>query len=114
MIKRLGLAGGTVMLAVLAACGGGGSDEPSSREPNTVELRDIEFKPEKLTVEAGTTVTWRFEDQGIPHDVVADDKSFKSEVQDSGQFQHTFDKPGTYKYVCTLHPGPMKGTIVVT
>ena len=102
----------------LGACGatdgGSGSPTPAGRpEPGTVILRDIEFKPEKITVKVGETVTWKFEDQGISHDVVADDDSFKSEVKDSGRFRHTFDKPGTYSYKCTLHPVQMKGTVVV-
>ena len=105
------------LVGVLGGCGSdsdtgsAGGDGPP--EPNTVELRDIEFKPEKLRVEVGDTVTWRFEDEGIAHDVVADDKSFKSEIKDSGTFEHTFEKAGTYNYFCSLHSGPMKGTIEV-
>jgi plastocyanin len=30
-----------------------------------------------------------------------------------GTFHHRFDEPGTYDYVCTLHPN-MTGTIEVT
>jgi plastocyanin len=107
-------------LALVAVAGCGGSSDGESAgpgeapEPNTVVLRDIAFKPKVLKVEAGTTVTWRFEDQGISHDVKAEDGSFASEVTDSGTFEHTFDEPGTYPYVCTLHATQMKGTIEVT
>lgn len=105
----------------LAACGGSDSDgagsdnkgEGAGPDRTTVVLKDIAFKPERLSVKAGEKVTWRFQDKGIPHNVVADDKSFKSEIMDSGLFRHTFEKPGTFGYVCTIHPG-MKGTIVVT
>jgi plastocyanin len=39
---------------------------------------------------------------------------FDSGVFDPGRsFTVRFDQPGTYTYVCTLHPG-MGGTIVVT
>jgi len=107
-----------VWVVLLGACGGpdagSGSPTPAGRpEPGTVILRDIEFKPDKVTVKVGDTVTWKFEDQGISHDVVADGESFKSEVKDSGTFRHTFDTPGTYAYKCSLHPVQMKGTVTV-
>jgi plastocyanin len=107
-----------VLIVLPGACGGtedgSGSPTPAGRpEPGTVILRDIEFKPATITVKAGDTVTWRFEDKGISHDVVADDESFKSEVQDSGRFRHTFDTPGTYTYKCSLHPTQMTGTVTV-
>lgn len=104
---------------VFSACGGSsdtagaGGDGGAPPEKNTVVLRDIAFTPEKVRVEVGDTVTWRFEDKGIPHDVIAEDDSFKSETMDSGTFRHTFEKPGTYAYICSLHPGQMKGTVEV-
>lgn len=108
--------GAAVLLVIgLAGCG---SDADSGApagppEKGTVVLRDISFKPDELKVKVGDTVTWRFDDKGINHDVVADDGSFKSEVQDSGTFRHTFDEAGRYPYVCTLHRAAMTGTIVV-
>lgn len=116
MGKRGGWAAAALALVALGGCGGG-SDEPgapAASEPNTVVIRDIAFKPKKLTVVAGTAVTWRFADSGIPHDVKAEDDSFASQIMDSGTFEHTFEQPGTYSYVCTLHAGQMKGTIEVT
>lgn len=112
------LAAAIAVVVVGGACGGSdagsGAPTPAGRsEPGTVILRDIEFKPEKVTVKVGDTVTWKFEDRGISHDVVADDESFESEVQDEGTFRHTFDKPGTYAYKCSLHPVQMKGTVTV-
>ena len=118
MVKRRGWAAAVLALLALAGCGGSSDSESAgpgeAPEPNTVALRDIAFKPKVLTVEAGTTVTWKFEDQGITHDVKAEDGSFASETKDSGTFEHTFDQPGTYPYVCSLHVTQMKGTIEVT
>ena len=104
-----------LLVLVLAGCGSDADSgaPPGPPEKGTVILRDIAFKPGELKVKVGDTVTWRFDDKGINHDVVADDESFKSEIQDSGTFQHTFDKPGKYPYVCTLHRAAMKGTIIV-
>jgi plastocyanin len=64
-----------------------------------------------LTVEAGETVTWLWDDGANDHDVTAD--SFRSEAMSEGTFRHRFDEPGTYDYKCTLHTN-MFGTIEVT
>lgn len=119
MNKRAAPAAPVLLLAILATACGGGSDTSASGDTaappakDTVVLRDIAFKPEKMRVEVGDTVTWRFEDKGIPHDVTAEDDSFKSETIDSGTFRHTFDRAGTYAYICSLHPVQMKGTVEV-
>lgn len=104
-------------LAVVAVAGCGdddstdaGGDGNGAAAPNTVVLRNIEFQPDELTVDAGETVTWRWDDGNIVHDVKFDD--FASELQNEGTFEHTFDEPGEYDYVCSVHP-QMDGTIVV-
>lgn len=109
---------GAALVAMFLFSGACGSDSDGSGDAaggaggTTVVLKDIAFKPERLSVKVGDTVTWRFEDKGIPHNVVADDDSFKSEIKDSGTFEHTFDKAGTFSYTCTVHPG-MKGSVEV-
>ena len=75
-------------------------------------VADRMFTPQTLTVTAGETVTWVFADRSMAHNVVADDKSFRSELMQSGQFTHTFDTAGTYTYHCTPHPD-MTATIIV-
>lgn len=110
---------GALALSALAACGGNSDTRPAeSGSPAgsgaAVVLKDIAFKPEQITVEAGGSVTWRFEDKGIKHNVTADDGSFKSETTDSGTFSHTFEKAGTYSYKCTVHPDTMKGVVEVS
>ncbi len=107
------LAAGAVGL--LAACGGDSDRDEAATGPGggtTVVLRDLAFKPARITVETGDTVTWRFRDQGIAHNVVADDGSFKSPTKDAGVFRHRFRRAGSFPYTCTLHPG-MKGTVQV-
>jgi plastocyanin len=57
-------------------------------------------------------VHWTNRDD-IPHNVVSEDKSFKSKALDTDdQFSYTFNKPGTYKYFCSIHP-KMTATVVV-
>jgi plastocyanin len=77
-----------------------------------VNIDNFSFSPATLTVKAGTTITWTNRDD-IPHTVVADDKSFKSKVLDTGEkFSFTPTKPGTYPYFCSIHP-KMTGKLVV-
>lgn len=78
----------------------------------TISIDNFAFSQATLTVPAGTRVTWINRDDML-HTVVDEAKSFKSDPLDSGDsFSYVFDKPGTYKYFCSLHPH-MTGTIVV-
>ena len=64
-----------------------------------------------MTVAVGGTVTWT-NDHDQPHTATA------SGVFDTGSLAPgesktiTFDKPGTYNYICSFHPF-MKGTVIV-
>jgi plastocyanin len=102
-----------LMALVFSACGTGdaSTDAAGDNDGRTVVIEDLAFAPETLTVEAGDTVTWVWRDGSIKHDVSGDD--FASEVASEGTFRHRFDDPGTYDYICTLHPN-MTGTIEVT
>src|SRR5438552_5004869 len=72
------------------------------------------YQPDPVTVQAGQSVTWTWEDQGNQHSVSADDSSFESCLQGAGStFTTTFVKAGTYAYRCSLH-AQMKGTVTVT
>jgi plastocyanin len=82
-------------------------------KPSTeIKIDNFSFSPNPLTVPAGATIRWTNHDD-IPHNVVADDKSFKSKVLDTDEaFSYTFSKPGTYTYFCSIHP-KMTGKVVV-
>lgn len=77
-----------------------------------VAIDNFVFGPDRVTIKAGTTVTWTNRDD-IPHTVASATKAFKSKVMDTGDsFSFTFSTPGEYSYFCSLHPH-MTGTIVV-
>jgi plastocyanin len=76
----------------------------------TVVLRNVAFSPPALNVRTGDVVRWVWRDGSIPHNVTT--RSFRSKTQTSGSFAVRFRHPGTFSYVCTLHP-QMKGRIVV-
>ena len=66
----------------------------------------------QTTVKAGSTVTWTNMDEE-PHTVVSTSGTFRSNALDTkDSFSFKFDKPGTYSFVCTIHP-QMVGTIIV-
>ena len=78
----------------------------------TVNIDNFKFGPATLTVTAGTTVTWRNEDDS-PHRIGDQTGSFKSAALDTDDtFSHTFAGPGEYPYICTIHPY-MVGKIIV-
>jgi plastocyanin len=83
-----------------------------SAGPAKVEIEDFMFEPTSIRVKAGDTVTWLNLDEE-PHTVVSDSGLFRSSAMDTNDsFKFKFDKPGTYRFVCSIHPR-MVGTIVV-
>jgi plastocyanin len=85
----------------------------SSTKPQSVVMKNIQFNPKKLTVPPGATVKWTNKDT-TAHDVTASEfKSGSSGGLTPGDtYSHTFNRIGTFKYRCTVHPG-MQGTVVV-
>jgi plastocyanin len=80
--------------------------------PDQIVMKDFTFTPMSLTVKAGTTVMWANKDDE-PHTVVSDSGLFRSGAIDTdGTFSFRFDRPGTYHFVCSIHP-KMVGTVVV-
>lgn len=121
---------GSGALAISApglACGGdddpetGGKAEPveetpapgeeTAAAPGSVDTFDFDFGPEETTIEAGETVTW--ENSGETLHNVKGPGFFSDGLNPGNTYKHKFTKPGTYEYLCTLHPDQMQGTIVV-
>jgi plastocyanin len=89
----------------------GGSTIPPTGSA-TVEIRDFAFNPPELTVQPGTVVTWTNGDSET-HTIESEGGSFSSPDLDSGAtFSFTFNEPGTFPYICSIHTS-MHGTIVV-
>ena len=77
-----------------------------------VVIKDFMFAPMNVKVRAGERVTWTNKDDE-PHTVVSDTGAFRSSALDTNEnFSFKFDKPGTYHFVCSIHP-KMVGTITV-
>ena len=103
----------SLIAAVLGASGL--LDPPGARAAGAqVTIDNFSFSPARLSVVAGTRVTWLNHDD-IPHTVMdaATPPLMRSAPLDTGDsFAFTFDKSGTYAYFCSLHPH-MQGTVIV-
>jgi plastocyanin len=130
------LAAAVLATVLLAACGGsgggggyttgpGGQNPPPSGQPpgstsNSILVRNNAFDPSATTVNAGTTVTWRWDTcnedpYGGPTTCVNHSVTFAdggSATQATGSYSRTFNATGTFNYRCTQHPG-MTGQVVV-
>lgn len=74
----------------------------------------MKFSPDAVAIKVGGTVTWNFADR-FPHAVQGIGDSamgINSPIFNRGQWSHTFTIPGTYRYLCPLHPD-MHGTVTV-
>ncbi len=76
------------------------------------------YNPSTVSIEVGTTVSWMNLDKD-PHTVTDGTPDSKwGQIFDSGMmrqgkaYRHTFSQPGTYPYLCALHPW-MSGKVIV-
>ena len=131
-------AAGAVTLAGCGAGASGAATAPSTRPPTTtapsapapapggttgaaaapattadVGIVNFKFTPAAMTVKVGTTVVWTNKD-AIAHTVNFTAEGINSPVlNQNDQFRHTFTTPGTFDYICSIHPF-MHGSVTVT
>ncbi len=63
---------------------------------------EISFVPRSVTIHAGQTVEWKWDDSSVPQNVTFA-PGFHSATQTSGTYFHTFDTAGVYPYSSTIH-----------
>jgi plastocyanin len=92
--------------------------------PTKVTINDFYFSPTTVTIKKGRAVKWIWSSYNTyPHDVhlkkgpaALKNKSRFSTTTTAvtdAHFQRTFEVPGTYKFICTVHPSEMKMTVTV-
>ena len=117
MTRRAGILAAAAFLAVLilpalpAAAGGGCHTGPTQGTGNTVEIVDMCFTPNALTVQPGDSVTFVNTDPMV-HNVGGTLWGSFDDLNPGDTFTATFDQPGIYPYACNYHFG-MTGAIVV-
>jgi uncharacterized cupredoxin-like copper-binding protein len=116
----------------VGACGGGDDDDSSSAGGKTddttpaaagatIEVvgKEFSYDPAKLTLKAGEATKIVLKNTGsIEHDITVDDADFKLTVpgNNTGDKVLKMDKPGTYKFHCTVaghEDAGMKGELTV-
>jgi plastocyanin len=98
-----------VSISAIPAAAANATDAPPA---NMIVMKNFDFAPMSLTIKAGSSVTWKNLD-GEPHTVTSVDGLFRSGALDQNDsYTFKFDKPGIYKYLCTIHPR-MKAAIIV-
>ena len=129
ILSKTSLVVAALLLTLVAGCGSSSSDstKTSGSAKDTVVTKLLSFKPEKLTVKVGTTVTWKAGD-GIGHTVTTGTFTLGSDglrtaenpdglidkpLSSGKDVTFTFTKPGKYVYYCSIHKG-MAGEIDVT
>jgi amicyanin len=91
----------------------GATAAPAPAATAAVGIVNFKFTPAALTVKVGTTVVWTNND-AIAHTVNFMTGGINSSVLNKNdQFSHTFSAPGTYDYICSIHPF-MHGSVTVT
>ena len=90
----------------------GGWSAAQAQSGAAVPIQGFVFPTEKLTVSAGTTVTWTNLDP-VAHTVTDVDGMWDSGLfEQDGSYSKMFETPGIYTYYCIPHP-MMIGTVEV-
>lgn len=80
----------------LPVSSGSGASPPVANPGAVVVLRYDSFEPATVSVHAGQTVEWKWQESPFPANVTFAD--FGSATLETGTYFHTFSTPGTYKY----------------
>jgi plastocyanin len=80
---------------------------------DAVTMRNDRFSPVHAEVSRGSAITWTNEDSQRHNVIFRGGGPADSPLIAKGEtYRATFDQPGTFDYVCTLHPG-MVGRVTV-
>jgi plastocyanin len=110
------LAAATAIVAALVVGGVGVAGAAQQATDATVAADDgTVWHPDTVAIDVGDTVTWTFANPTQFHNVASDSANWTLDspvAQNHPDVSYTFDAPGTYRFVCEVHPG-MSGTVTV-
>jgi len=109
----------TVVASSALAAGHPGVAGHAATAAAAVHIKNIHYRPPKLTIHRGQKVTWHFDDEPIQaeHNVTSIGgrgarRFHGSPTKLSGTYSVRFTRPGIYRYMCTVHDS-MHGEIIV-
>ncbi len=95
----------TIALMALLPFAGAAADPKPAEGDVVIEVKDYKFIPDEITVKVGTTVRWVNLEKRQYHNIyfesLGDEPSDYFFPEESRE--RTFDKPGTYPYICEPH-----------
>jgi plastocyanin len=104
---------GLVPLAAPASASRAAPAPAAAQAAGKAKIVDFDFSPRRLTVAAGTTVTWSNTGQR-PHTATDRGGTFDTKpVAPGASAEVTLSTPGTYFYFCRINPAKMNGVLVV-
>jgi plastocyanin len=118
-IAAISMGGGTAAMAKAPA-----ATASKGPKPVKVTVADFYFGPNKATIKKGGSVKWVWASTNSqPHDVhlkkgpkglkKVGTYSTKTTAVTNATFKKVFETPGTYNFICTIHPTEMKMTVTV-
>jgi plastocyanin len=104
---------GTITVTGTEAASGPAVASAAPRQAE-VSMGDLFFKPPQVSVAPGGRITWTNDGQA-PHNAKFDDIDATTPTLKHGEKASLTapDKPGSYSYVCTVHPAKMRAVVVV-
>jgi len=84
---------------------------PALAADRTVTISGFAFAPASVTVRVGEGVTWRNQD-GTAHTATSGTAWTTGDIAPGASATITFQKAGTFDYICAIHP-TMTGRVVV-
>jgi plastocyanin len=114
------------LVTVLALTGASAASAraPLRPKPMIVTVNDFYFAPSSVTIRKGRAVKWVWSEfNTYPHDVHLkkgptglknrSSYSTRTSAVTDATFKKVFERPGTYRYICTIHPTEMHLTVTV-
>ena len=100
-------------LVLLAAPASATTPAPAAPAGGEADIVDFDFSPRRLTVEAGTKVTWTNTGER-PHTATDRGGTFDTKpIAPGASAEVTLSAPGTYFYFCRINPAKMNGVLIV-
>jgi plastocyanin len=114
LLPLLALTGLVLLAAPAATASVASARAPAAAQAGeAAKIVDFDYSPGRLTVEAGTKVTWT-NTGSRPHTATDRGGTFDSKpIAPGAKAEVTLSTPGTYFYFCRINPAKMNGVLVV-